>query len=1112
MDQPSVIDIYIGAPIELRSEQRVLHEIIRALEDSRTSAVVFCNFHVDRRQIDFLVATASNTLVIEVKTFGGPVRGRRNGEWERIGAAVDSRKVGNPYDQVLGAKYALLDVMREFAGEVHGYPASCIVVEPRLPDGSDVQVNDYKVTLINADQIAPCLSTPSSTRWTGAQWLAMANHLALRKVATVAAAHSPELLFAEDLTACYRHAFHQLYAIEASRLLPDAYLLDGASVTLSDYSAMVLATRRSTVVAGPSGCGKSLLAMHVALAWQQQGGLCIFLSAKYFELDFKQLLDRNLALLDTAPVPLFSAARRLGFPLLLIVDGYNEVSVPNRLTLTRSLRAMARRHEATILLTSQGDIERPDLLNVAHLTVDEPSSELKDLISRAASGDRPDDAITLLLAGVSSGLEARLVGELGRSLPANASSHAVFDADIRRRLGAAAAQGIALLSRVAAELAERLSFSLSAMELDRLGSDMGISSDVDRAVNDSRLLVRRGGRVSFCHELFQATFTAEAVVRSARGDPAFLLDSLEAPRYDHARRFIIGSIDDERLLDAVLRQVADVDLLVACDDGKCGRKAQRSVDRRIERLWAKAITEAEQLQFEIIDNATPHLALMDDSTLTWAPSDFALLNVIASRLGESRELDRILAAVACLDASIETNRRRLSKAATERKVSLRDELFEIAYVHQSRGAMLSRLVAFVASGGIPYRRQQPLIDAPVLRAWEGAKTPGQQYVLLALQWRLKDHSATVPFVLPLLGEVWRSQPYHLRIALLDCAHGLHEVKEPWREQLVVALDNLVHQVPPLMSGMVLEALQQLGALESDEAAHLISVRAELQELLHLPRDELSNMRARSFFDAQFDHPFAMAYSDAIEEITSEERKYLWMMACEGTEHAGLFLSILIRQLVGTNDPLVATAIEKWTQLPDEASFMPQEALRVFIIAHMALGSLAVSLLPLKVGPESPCGTSLRACGALCYWLARPDHEAPSIEGECRTYIHALMAPDAAHSAAGALMLTEQSLAEPSTRLPNDARISLIQAFPNETIEICRGALRKADIQVTYFASPFRSDHEEIQEFAVGVLGTHGDDSDLCDLRALSQKKRIGVAALRAIQAIEQRANTPRITT
>lgn len=190
MDQPSAIDIYIGGPIELRSEQRVLHEIVRALEASRTAAVVFCNFHINRRQIDFLVATASTTLVIEVKTFGGPVRGRPNGEWERIRAVVDSRKVGNPYLQVLKAKHALRDAMREFAGEVHGYPDAWIVVEPRLPEGSDVQVNDYKVMLINTDQIAAGLSVPSSTHWTSAQWEVMANHLTLRKVATVEAAYS----------------------------------------------------------------------------------------------------------------------------------------------------------------------------------------------------------------------------------------------------------------------------------------------------------------------------------------------------------------------------------------------------------------------------------------------------------------------------------------------------------------------------------------------------------------------------------------------------------------------------------------------------------------------------------------------------------------------------------------------------------------------------------------------------------------------------------------------------------------------------------------------------------------------------------------------------------
>ena len=98
-----------------------------------------------------------------------------------------------------------------------------------------------------------------------------------------------------------------------------------------------------------------------------------------------------------------------------------------------------------------------------------PSLETKVAIAgNASEGTVPSEAIAQLLVAVSTGLEARLVGAVGAVLPAGSSRYALFDGFARKRLGAAASDGIRVLSEVAAWLCQRLAFSLSIREFDRL--------------------------------------------------------------------------------------------------------------------------------------------------------------------------------------------------------------------------------------------------------------------------------------------------------------------------------------------------------------------------------------------------------------------------------------------------------------------------------------------------------------------------------------------------------------------------------------------------------------------------------------------------------------------
>ena len=195
--------------------------------------------------------------------------------------------------------------------------------------------------------------------------------------------------------------------------------------------------------------------------------------------------------------------RRLNRPLLFVVDGYNECAAPDRPSLTRALAALARRYEANLLLTSQCPLARSDLLPLHTVEVPPATPETKSAIARnVTGGDALPSELEYLLDAVATGLEARLIGEAGQQISPGSSRYALFDAFARKRLDDMASDGIRLLSQVAGWLSERVAFSLSVRDLDRL-IDLDCEPHATATqLRTAGLLTQRGDRISFAHEMF----------------------------------------------------------------------------------------------------------------------------------------------------------------------------------------------------------------------------------------------------------------------------------------------------------------------------------------------------------------------------------------------------------------------------------------------------------------------------------------------------------------------------------------------------------------------------------------------------------------------------------
>lgn len=466
-DTLTLIRIYIGAPIENRSEHDCLRTICEALAKMRSWACIFANFHAAGRQIDLAVFTEKSSLVIEAKGYSLPLRGHINGQWEQLGP-FGSKKIRNAYNQALDAKNALRDEMQQII-QIDGYPKGLVAVAPIIPKGSDLTPGDFKVAVTGLDQISQQLAGSSGALLTQEQCKALATKLVLESVASVDAALSDEAFIAERRCDTYLKAFCDFHKPLSAELVCDQYDCCGLEIGLSEVQAMVAAGTSGVLIHGPSGCGKTLLATSCAISCVATGCIPIFVSAKDFDGNFQRLLDREATLLNARSASsIITASRLLGKRIILFLDGYNECRDDLKVNLTRSLKAFALRYSAGIVISTQQDLARADLLTTKTVTVKRPSDELKATLARIEEqGDRAGNFHSLLHV-VNSGLEAGLVGQIGEFLPTGASRFVLFDTYARKKLGAAAADGIRVLSSLAETLVHRTCFSLSVREFDRL--------------------------------------------------------------------------------------------------------------------------------------------------------------------------------------------------------------------------------------------------------------------------------------------------------------------------------------------------------------------------------------------------------------------------------------------------------------------------------------------------------------------------------------------------------------------------------------------------------------------------------------------------------------------
>ena len=219
-----------------------------------------------------------------------------------------------------------------------------------------------------------------------------------------------ELLERYTTTFCRTH-------IRSNELVPFDCRLENTTMSSADVPDLLQTKPLNLLLLGPSGCGKTCLSLQTAVTYASRG-VPIFFPVKHYSGRLDSDVDREVQMLHAqSSARLLSAARKLDRSPLPIVDGYNECDVDLRESLAVELAAWIRRYSTSLLVSSQTKPERDDLLALRTVDVLPATMTTKTTIAATVmDAEVLPEGIEQLLRAVASGLEADIIGHVGRSL------------------------------------------------------------------------------------------------------------------------------------------------------------------------------------------------------------------------------------------------------------------------------------------------------------------------------------------------------------------------------------------------------------------------------------------------------------------------------------------------------------------------------------------------------------------------------------------------------------------------------------------------------------------------------------------------------------------------
>ncbi|NTJ63149.1 hypothetical protein G6M50_08090 [Agrobacterium rhizogenes] len=1083
-DIDEYLDVFIGDPIAHRSEVKLLRAMSKFSNEHKQPLLVFANFELSGRQFDFVVITASRVVVTEVKSSAFPVRGDIEGTWEYATADGGWATVTNGYKQALQRKNILRDAMGRVPREFH--PDAHVVFSDDIPEGSNLPLGNFKVHVGGLAEFLTALSRKDGNPWSLEEWRQWAERQRLRRVPLIEAFDNAPA----ELMRRYREALVRDYQPQA-----DGWI--AASDQQRDaISSALVGGSTGVFVTGPSGCGKTLMAKAAAVHLARDEAVVLFVHAKEISGSLADVLKAEIALVADIPLAsLLRAVRQTSARACIFLDGINELPGAIFEKTLRGLKILARRYGAQLVVTSQG--KRPSILEgLALIAVSEPDDDLKNRIATSVAASSLSAEAKKVLAGVRSGLEARMVAELQGELGPDATRSSLVDQIIRKRLGQKARTCYAGLRSFALQLFGQFSYSVTETAFDEIMIANGLGDEQCETMLSSGLLERRAGRISFFHEMFLFGCAAQAYAQLARSETGTVSQTLNTAFAEALAPDVLAAVDDETTACKILGSLTSADILAKSAMGESGPIAKSASRKILARAVSRILSDIESLRLV--------LRLSEDKVnVEWEKlPDYSKEEIaqfcglgIAAKYGAA--VEEYLKLCRAMDARLLSERKRLDEDARRYNIGLRNVSFGLAYLGLYSGWKSSfRLMVGAAQsfwedvGQSEIMRSKHLMDL----------TSGElHFVVEHRHFLYAGHeSSFCEQLAEVITARFRREPYHVQLAILHAAGFVRRASEKALSTLTEALQQLEpNDFHIFISTSIVEALKPLGALDDSAEEAREGIKHELHTVLDGKDEEDIFEQALSIYIAQFDHPFDGIYCEEINALSDIDKKRLVTRAfqADSVRHS-MSLKWLATAVSEEDDPSDAPLFIRYARYPETNPHW-QDEIAVFVLATRFLARHGVAL------PETPtdddrqrCFVRLRDIVSYVEVRSQAALSAAAAAWEALLLMPAPIVISCLHDVVREGLEHRSPMPEPR----GYGSVEILQLFPAELLKLGRLFLSQG---TPAFDSCDRNDGQAT-DWAVSVVGELGDRSDLGTLRTLLNQQDFARSATGAIRRIETR--------
>ena len=1042
------IQIFSGGLIEYQSEKDVIKSLIDYLISHGEESIIFTNINIGR-QIDLVLITQKQIFVIEIKGNHTALKGSTNGSWHYFTNGQWHTIGKNFYQQSLDAKNYFKNLLPKEAE----YPKAALVLVPGKQPQSKIQL-DYKVELVNYSDLHSFLYkfNQDTNSISFDYFINLAKEKNLEKITNINQIFSKEIYKCNEILSKYLKSFP--IKTKKDFINFPVYREEGEELTFEDVSHL-----EDIIITGPSGCGKSSLCEYIVLEKIKSNQVPIFLEGKHYEGNFNEFLNESIALKGIwikSFKELVKISNKVNKKIILIIDAINEAGKHDKLV--RSLKAICLRYKIPIIITTQEySKDSKACFDLQEIKMCSPNHKIKRLVFLKNS--KEDLSTNSLLKLTNNLFEVQILSSINneRNL---FSRFEIIDTFIKKLFPEKHLSVYNLLCSLALTLKQNLTFSLSKKEVYRQGAVSDI--DLEQLIK-VKILLETNYRISFKHETLLDFFLSEALIRV--NNVSEIINKCKSPQYNV--EFILGGIDNIEILEQILSNVDSASLFTKCLKKQCGIYCYEWAHNHLNKALNNLCVEVKNTHFSINDNCYRNICsitkpLIDHNILQLLIGSSCLLNDV-------NYLEKIYQIVGIMDEQIDKFKPLLQEEnkLREDKIAIRSSMFGAIY---SNGSNFSKFI-YSLLNNFPQETEET-------SSWINSKFTsekisfGQIYFLIHLT-RLNSNEQRLSKLINWLKNEFSSFPYNLKNALIFyVGNNRIHINSSQCERLINCLDELLikdHGI--LMNSLIIDTLSLLGKFDEDEN-YKEEFKQKVERLTNLnDGDERDGHMAFIYF-SKFDHPHSNIHYEIFENLPIQQKETILLGALaheSNKQFKNSFSNCLFEELIELNIKPSADILYKFLNFTIKTKAFSQELINSFCCASITLGYFNLENRFNHITDFNSSNLSLTTCCEILYYLSDMNKTQDEKRDLSQKAFETLLDTRNMY-ALDALRLFDinyQGIPEnwlDENKLRN--KISIINSFPKEAVEISRIALKKFDNQ--RFHQPW-NDYQNLFEYGVSII-------------------------------------------